>query len=236
MSKHPNGGGRRPDPKPDDDHRRNISGSIHVSGEVEAKLPFDLVKTYTASSEKDERREDKRFFVEKITLVFVALVAVMGMIQTGDARRSADAVVSSANTSLNAYEATSRPYIGMAVSALVHGTPEQLQFVGQFKNYGPIPASEFSPTWMVVVDGKPLKVSKDAPDVPSYIYPTETHEIPSQLPPAETSLILNGTSKLVIYLSDQYRWRDKKQSDCDKFQFWPQARQFFDLGPICYPN
>lgn len=53
----------------------DITGSIHVAGEIETKLPPDLEKKRSAAEEKKEARDKKRFVVEWVTLVFVIVYA-----------------------------------------------------------------------------------------------------------------------------------------------------------------
>lgn len=82
MSKHSkanpqNSGGHHDD----DQNRRTITGDINVVGKVDANLPPDLVKEYINSSQGTEARENSRFRIEKITLVFVIAVAVFTLIQ-----------------------------------------------------------------------------------------------------------------------------------------------------------
>jgi hypothetical protein len=84
MSNFQKGGGGKPHPNPENNkaENRKISGDVHVRGEVEAKLPPEMVKEYVSSNQKWDRRDDRRFLVEKLTLLSAVLVVVSGVVQS----------------------------------------------------------------------------------------------------------------------------------------------------------
>ncbi len=83
--------------------KHRIEGDVRVDGQIKTNLPPDLVEEYKASNRESsareyrtEIREKRRFVVEIVTLGFVALVAVISLVQVWLARRSTDAAVAAA--------------------------------------------------------------------------------------------------------------------------------------------
>ncbi len=101
-------GHRSTDPQGKDGRfqQRQIEGRVEVSGKVEAGFPPTLVEEYKTSNDKVDRREDKRFQVEKATLAFVVVVAALSFIQTKQAIKGADAAKQAADAASAANEIT----------------------------------------------------------------------------------------------------------------------------------
>ncbi len=108
MTKPPYGSTGQPDPSTKDarPQQREIKGHVNVGGEIKAHLPPTFVEEYKASNEKADRREDKRFRIEKATLVSVVIVAALSLIQTRQAIKSAEAAKQAADAASAANDIT----------------------------------------------------------------------------------------------------------------------------------
>src|SRR6185437_3192677 len=70
MSKNPQSSGGS-------EHRRDVSGSIHVRGEIETHIPADVIKKHDAEEKKKEARDKFRLSVEIAGLISVIVYAVL---------------------------------------------------------------------------------------------------------------------------------------------------------------
>jgi hypothetical protein len=64
-----------PDQNTGDQHKREITGDVHVRGEVETKFPPNFVKDYETAQQKETAHKRKTFAVEVITMVAVIIYA-----------------------------------------------------------------------------------------------------------------------------------------------------------------
>jgi hypothetical protein len=101
MSKRPNPQSNNPHGEHHEDHRddgkRHVSGEVSISGSVEANIPVTLIEEYKRSNTQTDTREanrdlrdDKRFTVEILTLLFVAFVAFLNIFLAFQAKRTAN--------------------------------------------------------------------------------------------------------------------------------------------------
>jgi len=81
--------------------KREISGAIRIAGEIETEFPPDIKDEYITSSRDSTARERKRYKVERVTLGFVILVALLNLIQAVESVRSANASHASINQAEN---------------------------------------------------------------------------------------------------------------------------------------
>jgi hypothetical protein len=65
-------------------NERHVSGGIHVRGEIEAQLPPSLIEKYDAERTEDKVKDRKKFVVEILTLLVVAIYALFtfGILRT----------------------------------------------------------------------------------------------------------------------------------------------------------
>jgi hypothetical protein len=79
MSKHPKPGSGKPHPQPHQDgaqhNKCDVSGSIEVHGVIETKLPPHAQKEHDAAKKKKSARDDQRYVIEIVTLIFVIIYA-----------------------------------------------------------------------------------------------------------------------------------------------------------------
>jgi hypothetical protein len=71
-----------------DNHERHIEGSVHVRGEVETKFPPSLIEKYDAGREKDSAHNFKQFIVGMVTLIVVAIYALLTAFQVWFTRQA----------------------------------------------------------------------------------------------------------------------------------------------------
>jgi len=60
-----------------DNYERQAERSINVRGEIEARIPGDLIRKYEIERREDSTREKKKFLLDKITVgltIFVLLL------------------------------------------------------------------------------------------------------------------------------------------------------------------
>jgi hypothetical protein len=73
-----------------DNHERHIEGSIHVRGEIEAQRPPNLTQEHNAERKEDNAREKKKYVVEVITLILIAIYALITFFQACLTKRGID--------------------------------------------------------------------------------------------------------------------------------------------------
>jgi len=162
MAKTPNGGARTPHFYEEDGdgkrQLRKISGKVHVNGEIETQFPPELIEEYSSSNQKTDKREERRFIVEIITLVLVLIVAAFSYVQTRESIRSADAAKSAADIANQSLVVGQRAWISVNATtenALVFNSQGAwLPNNVEMKNVGHSPAT-YVKLWEKLVVGLP---------------------------------------------------------------------------------
>lgn len=135
-----------PDPNQNarDQYKREISGDVHVRGEVETKFPPSLIEDYKTSQKEDAAHKGKTFVVEVITMGAVIIYAGLALWQGCS---SSDM----AGTAKSELTYSKRPWIGFrgVISAPLNSQTSSKVEVGsgvevatKAKNYGSTPASQ----------------------------------------------------------------------------------------------
>lgn len=151
------------------DRECHVSGNIYVRGEIETKRPPDLTKEHNTERKEDNSRQNKKFVIEVVTLIVVAIYAGLTSWQGCSTKRAADAAKTAADTAV----AEARPVIWLMNNfgqpAYQPAPSRQITWELHFKNYGKTPASDvrFSEIYM--------KIGVDGQWTPSYT--TESPEI-----------------------------------------------------------
>jgi hypothetical protein len=81
-----------------DKYERHISGDIYVLGEIEAKRPPDLTQEHNTERKEDKAHQNKKFVVEILTLITVAIYAGLTCWQGCSTKHAADAAAGAAKT------------------------------------------------------------------------------------------------------------------------------------------
>jgi hypothetical protein len=146
----------RPAPHSDerDKYERHIDGSILVRGGIEATFPPDLVQKHDRERKDDNAQDHNKFVVEIVTLIFVALVALLTICQV---YLSWDSGV----TAKKQMVASVRPWIGLddGHDALTAGNlmfdaasqPRLAAYALSLKNYSPYPAQNVTQVSFLVL-------------------------------------------------------------------------------------
>jgi len=137
-----------------DKYKRHIDGSISVRGEVEAKLPPGLIQKHEAEREEDKASNKKKFVVEIVTLVVVAIYAGLNGIQTCLIRKQ--------------FIAEQRPFVWIKPQDVVFDRDWQSkQHVPPIRwdvwafNYGKTPALNARLCVNVTITNTPSEIEKD---------------------------------------------------------------------------
>jgi hypothetical protein len=95
MTKTPKRRGGKEQPTPDQNrthHRKtDITGSVNIRGEIEAKVPADLEKKHDAAETEKNSRDKIRLVVEVLTLVGVIIYAFIAFLQWSATSDAVDA-------------------------------------------------------------------------------------------------------------------------------------------------
>jgi hypothetical protein len=120
------------------EQKRKITGELHVRGEIEANIPRAAMEQYKAAIQENTSRDNWRFAVECITLFFVIVVAILGIIQTRQSIRSAGAARDAADTNKASLHVAERAYL--SISAPSYDSQKTITF--QLVNTGHLAAED----------------------------------------------------------------------------------------------
>ncbi len=70
--------------------KRDVSGHLDISGQIEADLPPSLIEEYKASNQATYRREKKRFILEIATFITVVIVGILTVIGVWESMQNTD--------------------------------------------------------------------------------------------------------------------------------------------------
>jgi hypothetical protein len=116
------------------EQKRDVSGDIHVRGEIEVKVPIEVEQKEDAREKQRDARDGKRFAVEIATLIIVIIYAGLTAVQSCQAVRSADATREANRITKENFRTDQRPYLVQAPS----WTPSQLLIVPTGEHAGEI--------------------------------------------------------------------------------------------------
>ena len=164
-----------------DDGKREVNGSVRISGKVETNLPPGLMEQYTSAQKDSNEREDRaelreianegrdilRFRIDVVTLIVVTVYASLTAIQSCEAIHSADAAKSAADTAKKTLIISERAYI--SVPTPIAGNKSAIIQL-PISNIGHIPAA---PATITVYEATVnFDISRDVPFLQP---PTEYH-------------------------------------------------------------
>jgi hypothetical protein len=199
-----------------DQYRRQISGDLHVRGEVEAKFPPSLVEKYDCAQQEESTYKRRMFTVEVITMAAVIAYAGLALWQ---GRLTREAITNSSKQ----FQADQRPILWVTNDT---GTPQvyvnpkdpttgQILWTWHFTNYGKTPVSELRfRQYMKLGDGDFVPSNGEKEEVfgapiPAGKVDTDT-VISRELKVSEINdLIQSGgvTVKIIIEYTDAYKSR-----------------------------
>jgi|GEM_PF-4014237 len=218
MSKNPNSGGGKPYADPHQDRarydKRDVTGSIHVRGEIETKIPTDLAKKRDAAEEKKETRDRHRFWVEVAGLIFIIVYAGLTAWQADTTQKIAHLTEQQMITS-------QRPWVGTDLKEpviLIADDGKKIEWHVNFKNYGNSPALHVRwHTHLAINHLAPLNWSKIESDTERLDLSQDMEytmftgqELPNQgvnekpIPDGLNAQLANGTNQVLVTGLVQY--------------------------------
>jgi hypothetical protein len=236
---------RHPDPNQagSREEKRKVSGEIHVRGEVEVDFAKTLTNKYDAIIKENKEQDHKHYRLAVTTLVVGIIYAGLTAWLAFSSQQSATAATKASKAAISSYESTVRPYIGSDCE--IHpnrdkvGNLVNIDVLCPFKNYGSIPATEAFLKHYIFVDGIEV-LHTHVNDAPTPIYPGESTTLTAHIAHDHAVGIFSGANILTIYTTYTYKWRDKKENGCEKFQYFSSfggsVGGMGDLGPICLPS
>jgi hypothetical protein len=112
----------------------DVRGSIHVRGEIETRIPAEVVKKRDADEKKKEARDSKRFRVEWIGLIVLSLYTLITGLQAWNTQRQ---LVYTRRQLIY----SQRPWVGLGDSAvLLKNVGDPVETHVSWKNFGNSPA------------------------------------------------------------------------------------------------
>lgn len=140
-SRHPKPGANKPHQAGTQHDKCDVTGSIHVRGEIETTVPPDFAKKRDVAEEKQEARDKLRFRVEVTGLVFVIIYAGLTAWQGWSSQKATNAAKNAADTAHDALVLDERPWVGtnnhLSVQ-IVKGSPIKIHL--EIQNFGKSPA------------------------------------------------------------------------------------------------
>jgi hypothetical protein len=198
--------------------RREVSGSLHVKGEVEANLPKGFIDNYEAAQKEEGDRQEKKYRLDVITLTFVIIVAGLTVWQACLNHQMAVLAANTLKTTKEQFQRDQRPYL-----AQTSKSSEPPQFIprpddqshGQIlwnwhmTNYGKTPADHVTFTQEISLDGEPFAPSfrETAPNFGPPMAPTTDvcdSVISRPIERAEFERLVKVTDGIVIRIKIDY--------------------------------
>lgn len=130
-----------------DQYKRDVSGNVHVRGEVEAKLPESFIQQHKTERGEDTARGRKKFCVEVLTLIAVLAYTTVAFWQGCSNKTAADAAKSAADTATAALTKVQRAFVfAESVKCGVVNTPSGgvlgMTCVVNWRNSGTTPTKD----------------------------------------------------------------------------------------------
>jgi hypothetical protein len=167
-----------------------------------------------------------------------AIIAFLALIGLGvnaiiiklqwDAMRESNRINQTAN------EIAYRPYVG--VNAIILDlfpkppkTANNFVFAPEIKNFGPVPAINYTADWKVFLDGHEIHGNK-IPDNPMTIFPGQSTYLNGQIGTENYKSVMSEEKQLVIELTVEYDGPKGHYKECEKHQFVAHANHFANLG------
>lgn len=123
------------------EQKRNITGKMHVQGEIEVHLPPDEHKTNAAAKKKNDVFEVIKICIEAISLVALIFYATLTAMLACQAKKSADAAMTANTQSSEQFIADQRPYVLVSQIKNLQIIPGQkIRADVLLSNYGKSPA------------------------------------------------------------------------------------------------
>lgn len=125
------------------------------------------------------------------------------------------------------FEAANRPYVGIPnVNVQKDDAAKKLDFTVRIKNFGSVPANEFSSKWDVLIDGV-SQPQTGIPDKPAVLFPQVSVLLAGTFADPMYSSIVTGKSALEFVVKVRYKGVTQKEYYYrQKNRYYPQANSF----------
>jgi hypothetical protein len=223
---------------------KEIPGHMRIEGKVEIHLPPGVKEENATTKKKDNSRETIKIYLEGLTLLFVIIYAGLTF-WLGCLTHQLVSI------SQDTFNAANRPYIGIngisvlylprdvtnagQLSQMPTGETTRLAFKVEIKNIGPVPGTNETQGWRVFIDGIEQLMTK-VTSSPVTFFPGELTYLSATIDERDYSAIQSGTKKLVIDVWVDYDGPAGHYKDCERQQYEPGIRAFYDLGARCAPK
>lgn len=228
MSGHHKTGSGKPHPQPNEDdgkkQKRQVSGEVHVRGEIEANVPANFIEQYKAARQENTSRDNWRFFVEIATLVFVIAYSGLTALMYIANKKSADAAKSAADTAATSLRIDQRAWVGLIKVSLTDGTKpvsagKPIYINVEFKNLGKTPAYNVvgharattaiaSNLWDHSVNGSRYGLLQPNGDVSTTVIPFMNLDDYQPVPLTQEAMNQLKAGNAVIYVSGWMTYED----------------------------
>ncbi len=185
---------------------------------------------------EDRRREAHKVWLERLTLAAVIIYATITFWQGCLTKQIAE-------LTQRTYETSQRPYIGVndvkpnwifASDANQERSFDDaigMEFMTIIKNFGPVPGTDFAPSWRIFVNDVEQKTDK-IPDTPTTLYPGGQVALKSQIGKEAVQRLLKGEDTLEVEITIRYSGpTGAYPTECGKHRFLAHGfNTFADLG------
>jgi hypothetical protein len=164
MAKHLKPRSDKPHSDPDNDgarnQKRNITGDVHVRGEITFEPGPEEKLSRKSTETKQETKDREKKWLERITLAVVTIYAGLTAIQSCQAIKSTNIATESARTNAQQFRLDQRPYIAQTSRSseppTFHVNPVDGQIIWNWHmtNYGKTPANNVKFTQEIKLEGE----------------------------------------------------------------------------------
>jgi hypothetical protein len=115
------------------------------------------------------------------------------------------------------------------------GNPDSIgmQIAVAIKNYGTVPANEYTAVAEWRLNGVELPSSK-SPDKPTILFPGQVHVLKIKIGGKEYRALMDRTALLQVDIKIGYKGPSKTYTYCTRHQYgFPRFDDFIDLGAMC---
>lgn len=199
-------------------------------------------------AKKEETYWNRQISSAKTTNIINGVGAAIALLALGGLAANAYLIRQSNIISKTSSDLAYRPYVGpIGVEVGFYSAESRIRneytprprpesigisFAVKVKNFGPVPATQFSMKIKPSVDNVVFP-ALGVPDSPSTLYPGQIAEEEAIAGTANYADIEEGRKSLDVEVRVEYTGPTGNDKDCQKFHYDPATHQFSILGPRC---
>lgn len=215
--------------------------TVDVAGEIQTSINPNLARKCDTDQAMQDPRGKTKLRVEIATLIVVSAYTTVAFWQGCSTRE----LVQNAQ---NTYSAVDRPYIGLNTISVVFArlndkgkivlgserSPDSfgMEVVGEIKNFGTVPGTNFDVNWRWLLNGKEIPHKKPIPAKKSMVFPNQSFGLHAQFEDSEYQAILAGAA-LTVEVRIRYDGPSGHYETCTRQQYDSGISAFADLGDSC---